>query len=58
MAAGTTAFKSFSLSNDILEVSPQDEIFKFDPEANKRLNREAPWTKECVLSCLLNESGC
>ncbi|EKM56608.1 uncharacterized protein PHACADRAFT_253814 [Phanerochaete carnosa HHB-10118-sp] len=45
MASGT-AFKSFSLANDILEVSPQDEIFKFDPEANKRLNREAPWAKD------------
>ena len=44
----STAFKSFALANDILEVSPQDEIFRFDPEANKRLNREAPWTKECV----------
>ncbi|GJE86604.1 Mov34/MPN/PAD-1 family protein [Phanerochaete sordida] len=45
MAAGT-AFKSFSLTNDILEVSPQDEIFRYDPEANKRLARDAPWSKD------------
>jgi len=40
------ALKSFSLTNNIFEVSPQDEIYRFDAEANKKLNREAPWTKE------------
>jgi len=40
------AFKSFSLTNNVLEVPPQDEIYRFDPEANKKLNREAPWTKD------------
>jgi COP9 signalosome complex subunit 5 len=40
------ALKSFSLSNNILEVLPQDEIYRFDAEANKKLNREAPWTKD------------
>jgi len=44
----STAFKSFSLANDIFEVSPQDEIYAFDVEANKRINREAPWDKEYV----------
>ena len=45
MSSGV-ALKSFSLTNKILEVSPQDEIYRFDAEANKKLNREAPWTKE------------
>lgn len=48
MASSSTAFKTFSLTNDILEVSPQDEIFKYDPEADKRLAREQPWSRECV----------
>ncbi|KAJ3544062.1 hypothetical protein NM688_g5784 [Phlebia brevispora] len=45
MSAGT-ALKSFSLNNDIKEISPQDEIFRFDPEANRRLNREQPWARD------------
>ena len=48
MASSSTALKTFSLANDILEVSPQDEIYRFDPAANAKLNRESPWTKECV----------
>lgn len=44
----STAFKTFSLANDIFEVSPQDEIYAFDVDANKRINREAPWDKEYV----------
>ncbi|KAJ8584620.1 Mov34-domain-containing protein [Rhizopogon salebrosus TDB-379] len=44
--ASSTAFKTFSLANDIFEVSPQDEIYAFDVEANKRINREAPWDKD------------
>lgn len=48
MASSSTAFKSFSLLNDVLEIKPQDEIFKFDVEENKRLLRDSPWTRECV----------
>jgi COP9 signalosome complex subunit 5 len=44
--SSSTALKTFSLANDILNVSPQDEIYKFDAEANKRINREAPWSKD------------
>jgi len=29
-----------------LEVSPQDEIYRYDPEANKVILREQPWTKD------------
>ena len=47
-SSSNTAFQTFNLANDIYELSPQDEIFKFDVEANKALNREAPWSKECV----------
>ncbi|EDR05432.1 uncharacterized protein LACBIDRAFT_303135 [Laccaria bicolor S238N-H82] len=45
-----TALKTFSLTNDILEVTVQDEIYRFDAEANRWINQEAPWTKECVPS--------
>lgn len=43
------ALKSFNLANSVLDISPQDEIYHFDVEANKRINREAPWLKEFVL---------
>lgn len=46
-----TAFQSFSLENDILQIPPQDEIYKFDSDANKEINSKAPWTKE-LSSCL------
>ncbi|KAF9458160.1 JAB1/Mov34/MPN/PAD-1 ubiquitin protease-domain-containing protein [Collybia nuda] len=44
--SSSTALQTFSLANDILSVSPQDEIYRFDVEANKRINREAPWSKD------------
>lgn len=43
------ALQTFSIENDILEISPQDEIYRFDEAANKQINREAPWAQECVL---------
>jgi COP9 signalosome complex subunit 5 len=45
-SSSDTALKTFSLTNDIIEISPQDEIYKYDVEANKRLIREQPWTSE------------
>jgi COP9 signalosome complex subunit 5 len=45
-SSSDTALKTFSLTNDILEISPQDEIYKYDVEANRRLIREQPWTSE------------
>jgi COP9 signalosome complex subunit 5 len=45
-SSSNTALKSFSLANDVLTVSPQDEIYKFDVEQNKKINKDAPWTKE------------
>ncbi|KAG1798838.1 JAB1/Mov34/MPN/PAD-1 ubiquitin protease-domain-containing protein [Suillus fuscotomentosus] len=56
----STAFKTFSLANDVFEVSPQDEIYAFDVEANKRINREAPWDKDpqyfksCKISAVIH----
>ena len=46
--SSTTARKTFALANDIVNVSPPDEIYVFinNAEANKRLNYEAPWKKE------------
>jgi COP9 signalosome complex subunit 5 len=48
--SSSTALQSFSLANDIFTLSPQDEIYRFDVEANKRINRDAPWDKEFVSS--------
>ncbi|KAF8908567.1 JAB1/Mov34/MPN/PAD-1 ubiquitin protease-domain-containing protein [Gymnopilus junonius] len=41
-----TALKTFSLENDIFEVSPQDEIYRFDAKADKQINDEQPWKKD------------
>jgi len=44
--SSSTALKTFSLTNDILEVSPQDEIYRYDVKANKKINDEQPWSKD------------
>ena len=51
MMAGSSkmALQTFSIENDILEISSQDEIYRFDEAANKQINREAPWAQEYVL---------
>ncbi|KAI0037234.1 Mov34-domain-containing protein [Vararia minispora EC-137] len=45
-SSSKVALQTFSLVNDIKEISPQDEIFQYDHEANKALLNEAPWTKD------------
>jgi hypothetical protein len=40
--------KRFELENDVLHVSPQDEIYRYDPAEARRLDNEAPWKKECA----------
>lgn len=45
-SSSDTALKTFSLTNDIKDIPPQDEIYKFDVDANKRLIREQPWANE------------
>ena len=47
-SSSNIALKSFSLANDVLKVSSQDEIFKYDKVQNTKINNEAPWGKECV----------
>ncbi|KAI0293953.1 Mov34-domain-containing protein [Russula brevipes] len=57
-SSSDTALKTFSLTNDVREIPPQDEIYKFDVEANRRLIRESPWTsdphyfKSCKISAV------
>lgn len=46
MSKSKIALKSFSLENNILEVSPGDEIYRFDADADKSINQEAPWKKD------------
>ncbi|KAK7463427.1 COP9 signalosome catalytic subunit rri1 [Stygiomarasmius scandens] len=41
-----TALKTFSLANDIVDVSPDDAIYKFDADANRQIQRDAPWEKD------------
>ena len=41
-----TALKTFALENNVLEVSPSDEIYRFNVDEDKRINQEAPWKKE------------
>ncbi|KZS99364.1 uncharacterized protein LAESUDRAFT_668073, partial [Laetiporus sulphureus 93-53] len=51
-ASSSTAFKTFSLINNILDLSPQDEIYRFDPEENRKILRDQPWIRECVYTAL------
>ncbi|KAJ3710361.1 Mov34-domain-containing protein [Lentinula guzmanii] len=41
-----TALKTFSIENDIVELSPQDDIYRFDEDADRKINREIPWSKD------------
>jgi hypothetical protein len=45
-SSSKTALKTFSLANDVLEVSQKDEIFEFDAAANRAVYNAAPWSKE------------
>lgn len=57
MSSSGIALQSFSLTNNILQVSPSDEIYRFDAEANRKLNREAPWTKEYELNHRMKQNA-
>ena len=57
MSKSKTALKSFSLENNILEVSPNDEIYRFDADADKAINQEAPWKKEWVSQWFGRDDG-
>ncbi|KAG6845141.1 hypothetical protein H0H87_000377 [Tephrocybe sp. NHM501043] len=45
-SSSSTAQQTFSLANQIIEVSPQDEIYRFNLEEKRRLDQESPWTKD------------
>jgi len=49
MSHSNVAFQTFSLTNDIKDIDPQDAIFKHDVQYNRHINQEAPWKKEWVL---------
>ncbi|KAL5521647.1 RRI1 [Sanghuangporus sanghuang] len=57
-SSSSTAFKTFSLENDILQVPPQDEIFRFDPDAYRESVKGQPWKadpnhfKTCKISAV------
>jgi COP9 signalosome complex subunit 5 len=40
------ALQSFNLANDITNISPQDEIYKYDVEENRKILRAEPWKSE------------
>ncbi|RDX54713.1 Mov34-domain-containing protein [Lentinus brumalis] len=49
MASGSgsnIALKTFNLANDIKELSAQDEIFRYDPAENRRINNDKPWVRD------------
>lgn len=58
MAQAKMALQTFSLSNDIVEVSPQDEIYKYDAAADRQINNQSPWAtdphyfKSCRISAV------
>jgi COP9 signalosome complex subunit 5 len=48
MAQSKTALKTFSLTNDIVDISPQDQIYKYDAAADRLINNQSPWSSEYV----------
>ncbi|KAG9311580.1 JAB1/Mov34/MPN/PAD-1 ubiquitin protease-domain-containing protein, partial [Chiua virens] len=56
--SSSTAYQTFSLANQLQQISPKDEIYAFDVEANKRILQQAPWDhdphyfKSCKISAV------
>ncbi|KAH8829091.1 Mov34-domain-containing protein [Flagelloscypha sp. PMI_526] len=46
MAGSSMALKTFSLENDVLQISPQDAIYKFDAAADRQIINAQPWAKD------------
>ncbi|KAG8216590.1 JAB1/Mov34/MPN/PAD-1 ubiquitin protease-domain-containing protein, partial [Butyriboletus roseoflavus] len=44
--SSSTAYQSFSLANQVYQISPKDEIYAFDVEANKRILQQTPWKQD------------
>ncbi|KAH9897059.1 Mov34-domain-containing protein [Cubamyces lactineus] len=45
-SSSNIALQTFSLENDIKELDAQDEIFRYDPQENKRINMDRPWARD------------
>ncbi|KAF9269269.1 Mov34-domain-containing protein [Marasmius fiardii PR-910] len=56
--SSSTARQTFDLVNNIQDLSPEDEIFKFDPVEQRKVNDAAPWKqdpqyfKKCKISAV------
>jgi len=52
------AFQTFGIANKLVEISPQDEIYKYDKDEDKKVNNAAPWKndpnyfKSCRISAI------
>ncbi|KAK1221326.1 COP9 signalosome catalytic subunit rri1 [Marasmius sp. AFHP31] len=57
-ASSSTASQTFDLLNNVQVLSPEDEIFKYDREEQRRINDAAPWKndphyfKKCKISAV------
>ncbi|KAL0571024.1 COP9 signalosome catalytic subunit rri1 [Marasmius crinis-equi] len=57
-SSSSTARQTFDLLNNIQELSPEDEIFKYDAEEQKKIDSAAPWEsdphyfKKCKISAV------
>ncbi|KAG6840034.1 hypothetical protein C0991_009461 [Blastosporella zonata] len=57
-SSSSTAQQTFNLANKIIDVSPQDEIYRFDAAEKRRLDQESPWSndphyfKSCKISAV------
>jgi hypothetical protein len=53
MSGGADAQRRFEMENNVQTVDA-DSIYNFDPEAQKKLREQKPWTKEwgCPLTLL------
>jgi len=40
------AMQTFSLTNDVVDISPDDAIYKFDAAENRRILNAEPWRTE------------
>ncbi|PAA90559.1 hypothetical protein BOX15_Mlig014433g2, partial [Macrostomum lignano] len=46
MADSEAALKRFLLSNEVKELAPSDEIFRFNAEEHRKLVQGAPWSRD------------
>ncbi|ESK84340.1 cop9 signalosome complex subunit 5 [Moniliophthora roreri MCA 2997] len=57
-ASSSTARQTFDLVNNVQELSPEDEIFKYDPVEHRKIVNAAPWKedphyfKKCKISAV------